>query len=178
MDLTQEELADKLCVSLKVVSRWETGTTYPPLELIPAMSVLFGVSADELIGVTKAEDGRAPKSVYGEIDSFLPNWHNPEKRKIISETLRIAHRDYPNDWGVHEWLILTTDDLEEKRKLAFELLEKCPDRVKRDEVIHKMITSVIRTRVFLTSNVPITRATEALAKARTISVRIHWRLWC
>ena len=139
MNLTQEELADKLCVSLKIVSRWETGATYPPLDLIPAMSALFGVTADELIGVPKTEDGMAPKSVYSEIDSFLPNWHNPEKRKIISETLRIAHRDYPNDWGVHEWLILATDDLEEKRKLAFELLEKCPNRVKRDEVIHEII---------------------------------------
>ena len=141
MDMTQEELADKLCVSLQVVSRWETGATYPPLDVIPAMSQLFGVTADELIGVPKTEDGKAPKSVYDELQSINELEHNPENLEKLLEALRIAHRDYPNEWYFHEWLCLQTDDLNEKRRLAFELLEKCPDRLSRDNVIQEMVIS-------------------------------------
>ena len=37
-DLTQEALADRLGVTYQSISRWENGTTYPDLELIPAIA--------------------------------------------------------------------------------------------------------------------------------------------
>lgn len=43
-DMTQEQLADILGMSYQAVSRWENGTTYPDLELIPALAKLFGVT--------------------------------------------------------------------------------------------------------------------------------------
>ena len=47
-DLTQEELAERLGVSYQSVSRWENGTTYPDIELLPAISKLLGITVDEL----------------------------------------------------------------------------------------------------------------------------------
>mgnify|MGYP005783606505 FL=1 len=47
-DLTQEEFAECLGVSYQSVSRWENGTTYPDIELLPAISKLFGITVDEL----------------------------------------------------------------------------------------------------------------------------------
>lgn len=47
-DLTQEEFAECLGVSYQSVSRWENGTTYPDIELLPAISKLLGITVDEL----------------------------------------------------------------------------------------------------------------------------------
>ena len=47
--LTQEELANALFVSRTAVSKWEQGKGYPSIESLKAISVLFGVSVDELL---------------------------------------------------------------------------------------------------------------------------------
>ncbi|MCL2847426.1 MAG: helix-turn-helix domain-containing protein [Firmicutes bacterium] len=47
--LTQEELAERLHVSNKSVSRWECDATYPDLSLIPVIAELFGVTSDEIL---------------------------------------------------------------------------------------------------------------------------------
>lgn len=47
---TQAETAEALGVSPQAVSRWEMGTTYPDLELLPAIAGYFGTSIDGLFG--------------------------------------------------------------------------------------------------------------------------------
>lgn len=46
--LTQQELADKLNVSNKTVSRWETGEGYPDIEIISDIADIYHVSVDYL----------------------------------------------------------------------------------------------------------------------------------
>lgn len=50
--LTQEELGNTLGVSAQAVSKWESGATLPDIQLLPELSVLFGVSIDELFSMT------------------------------------------------------------------------------------------------------------------------------
>ena len=47
---TQVELAEKLQVSDKAVSKWESGLTYPDVEIIPIIAGYFEVSMDILFG--------------------------------------------------------------------------------------------------------------------------------
>lgn len=47
--LTQEQLGEKIGVTNKTVSRWETGTYLPPADVLLIMSELFGVSINELL---------------------------------------------------------------------------------------------------------------------------------
>ena len=47
--LTQQDVADRLNVSNKAVSRWERDETAPDISLRPAIAEMFGVSCDELI---------------------------------------------------------------------------------------------------------------------------------
>lgn len=47
--MTQRELAEKLNVSDKAVSRWERDETLPDLSMIPVLAELFGVTSDELL---------------------------------------------------------------------------------------------------------------------------------
>jgi len=52
-ELTQAELADRIGVSDKAVSKWETGKGYPDISLLEPLAEVFGVSITELIsGVT------------------------------------------------------------------------------------------------------------------------------
>ena len=48
--LSQEALAEKLFVTRQAVSRWETGETLPNTETLKALSKLFGVSINTLLG--------------------------------------------------------------------------------------------------------------------------------
>ncbi|MBQ4564409.1 MAG: helix-turn-helix domain-containing protein [Lachnospiraceae bacterium] len=50
--VTQETLAGELGVTAQAVSKWENGTTLPDIQLLPTLSVYFGVSIDELFEMT------------------------------------------------------------------------------------------------------------------------------
>lgn len=47
--LTQEQFGDKMGVTNKTVSRWETGKYLPPADILILMSELFDVSINELL---------------------------------------------------------------------------------------------------------------------------------
>lgn len=57
--LTQQDVADRLNVSNKAVSRWERDECAPDLSVIPALAEMFGVTCDELL---KGERISAPVS--------------------------------------------------------------------------------------------------------------------
>ena len=52
---TQVELAEKLQVSDKAVSKWEKDDAFPSVEFFPVLAELFGVSIDYLMTGKKAE---------------------------------------------------------------------------------------------------------------------------
>ena len=60
MGLSQEQLAQQIGVSRQTVSKWETGQSAPELEKLVAISQIFGVSTDELLGNTRPPQADAP----------------------------------------------------------------------------------------------------------------------
>ena len=48
-NLTQSQLAERLKVSDKTVSKWENGLGYPEITQFPALAELFGVSIDYIM---------------------------------------------------------------------------------------------------------------------------------
>ncbi|MBR6666718.1 MAG: helix-turn-helix domain-containing protein [Lachnospiraceae bacterium] len=48
-NMTQAELAEKLCVSAKTISKWETAKGYPDISLLEPIARVFGISVTELI---------------------------------------------------------------------------------------------------------------------------------
>ena len=50
LGLTQQALAEKLKVSFQAVSKWENGTSYPDITLLPVLAAVLRVSADSLLG--------------------------------------------------------------------------------------------------------------------------------
>ena len=57
---TQQELADRLFVSNKAVSKWERGLSLPDISLLTPLADILGVTVAELLkGERLAEIGRA-----------------------------------------------------------------------------------------------------------------------
>ena len=54
--LTQEQLGEKLGVTNKTVSRWETGTYLPPVEMLQELSELYGLTINEILSGQRLEE--------------------------------------------------------------------------------------------------------------------------
>lgn len=63
--MTQLELAEKMGVTDKAVSKWERDLSCPDINSLPKLAEIFGISVDDLMQV-KQEASRPEKSV-GEI---------------------------------------------------------------------------------------------------------------
>ncbi|MBE6607697.1 MAG: helix-turn-helix transcriptional regulator [Ruminococcaceae bacterium] len=57
--MTQAQLAEKLNVSDKAVSRWERDESAPDLTLIPIIAEIFGVTSDEILRGERASDSES-----------------------------------------------------------------------------------------------------------------------
>ena len=54
-DMTQKDLADKIGVTDKAVSRWETGKGFPDVSLLKSLSEVLGVSISDIVMGEKIE---------------------------------------------------------------------------------------------------------------------------
>ena len=72
-NITQTELAEYLSLAPQAISRWEVGNGAPDIALLPRIAAFFGVSIDDLFGLTnleRAEDLVCKYSVLRDDRSF------------------------------------------------------------------------------------------------------------
>lgn len=94
---TQEALADALGVTSQAVSRWESGGSYPDMEIIPSIAHYFGVSIDELFGYDN-ERTKAIDTLVSMINDM--NFKNNGVDINIDECIAIARNamiEYPGN---------------------------------------------------------------------------------
>ena len=85
--MTQKDLAEKLNVSDKTVSRWERDEGTPDLSMIPVIAEIFGVTCDELLrGERKSPTERA--------DSIEESEVTPKGEKQRQRPLKLAWSQY------------------------------------------------------------------------------------
>ncbi len=133
-DMTQEKLADYLCVSYQAVSKWECGASSPDLSLIVPIAKLFHITTDELLGMVES-DADEKKLEY---DTLYEKAHKPEQLEIAQK----AAREYPGELKYIKWqanclYMLAYDnyttqekfyeDLEKSLKLEFVVFENATD---------------------------------------------------
>ncbi len=89
--LTQRELADKLGVSDKAVSRWERDETAPDLYLIPVIAEIFGVTSDELLRGERAGEFAPPTEKQNEkTERGIKTVLKTVRTKFLTKTLICA----------------------------------------------------------------------------------------
>lgn len=136
--MTQEQLADRLGVTYQSVSRWEVGTAYPDIELLPAIADIFSVSVDELLGVPETEKEKQADALCEEFRSLrnksVPEEKREEWLRSLADIVRKLRVDYAgcdcvwkfwlngNDWRLRQEPLLS-----ETRLFAEARLEKVPD---------------------------------------------------
>ena len=79
-NLTQEELAEKMNVSGRSVSRWETGSNMPDISLLVELSEFYDVSIPELINGER-KNGKMNEEVK-ETAVKMAEFSDSEKKKI------------------------------------------------------------------------------------------------
>lgn len=71
--LTQEQLGEKLGVTNKTVSRWETGTYLPPVEMLQMLSKLYGITINEILSGERLEEKQYREKAEENIITALNN---------------------------------------------------------------------------------------------------------
>lgn len=61
-NLTQLELANRLSITDKAVSKWERDLSCPDISTVPKLAEILGVSADELLRCSKKEKTEIEKN--------------------------------------------------------------------------------------------------------------------
>lgn len=91
-NITQGELAELLKVTPQAVSRWEMGVSYPDITMLPKLSEVLRVSADELLGIRQSNESRGVRADGGtalnqdQVDSifgYFPESVTEESKKIL-----------------------------------------------------------------------------------------------
>ncbi|MBQ8397178.1 MAG: helix-turn-helix transcriptional regulator [Clostridia bacterium] len=95
-DMTQEQLAEYLNLSVSAVSQWESGRTMPDLGMIPAICNLFGISADRLLGIDLEQREARIKSIWDEAGKYSGRGYYDEARAILEDGLR----EFPDSYGL------------------------------------------------------------------------------
>ena len=101
-NLTQEQFAERLGVTYQSVSRWENGTTYPDLELLPAISDLLSITVDELLGMPEAKKEEKAKEAFDELRrECIKRNYDADRIVAIIRDIRRNHMD--SDWAWRPW---------------------------------------------------------------------------
>ena len=119
---TQDNLAEALGVTAQAVSRWESGGSYPDMEMIPAIANYFHISIDELFGYHDEREEKI-RSILENATKILEKQGFTVTKGSLSEDvgecvnmLRAAAEEFPNEpkillklgkalllWGCHKY---------------------------------------------------------------------------
>ena len=91
--ITQEHFSEILGVSCQSISRWENGTCYPDIELIPVIASYFNVTVDSLLCVNNLTDKKNADKIISEHKSLLSSGKIKESIKLA----RSGMAQYPTN---------------------------------------------------------------------------------
>ncbi len=139
-ELTQEQMAEYLDISVSAVSQWESGRTMPDLGMIPALCNLLGISADTLLGIDAGQKAEKIRTIRDEAGKYSGRGYYDEARALLEEGLR----EFPDSYGVMSDLMFIAywqaqerneDRPDEAIRLGERILEGCTE----DNIRHSAI---------------------------------------
>ena len=144
-DLTQEQLAEIFGVTAQTISRWELGTAYPDITMLPVLANFFGVSTDTLLGVDISRKNEEIKAAL-EYNSTL----HREGRHVESEAF------------IREKLKLYPDNAELTYQLAYALSQQTADNDEQIQAINNETEMLCKRAIHLDNGSWITYAAKQM----------------
>lgn len=100
-NITQESLATYLGVTPQAISRWESQTCYPDLEILPSIASFFNITVDELLGINMDEKQARMQEIHREIFKRMELGDSNEE---TLKQARIYAAEFPSDEFVQSHL--------------------------------------------------------------------------
>lgn len=149
-DMTQEKLADYLCVTYQTVSKWETGVTSPDLSLIVPLARLFKVTTDELFDYKESVEDIKRAELKRRYDDTFKTGDIKVRVSIAEEAVKA----YPGDmdwlnkyaWGIWCDAFSISDDtaFNIQRDKAIGLFQKVIENCENDEIKCNAIVGIVQ----------------------------------
>ncbi len=150
-DMTQEELAEILNLSVSAVSSWECGKNMPDITVIPALCSVLGVTADTLLGIDTAKQEEQINAIVEEANRYGSRGYLDKAEEILEAGLK----KYPEGWPIITELMhnhfnkycidhSNTADLDKTIAYGERILEKCTDDSMRQSAIQNLTYSYDR----------------------------------
>ena len=135
-DITQEQLAEYLNISVSAVSQWECGKTAPDISQLPILANIFEVSADAILGINIDMKEEKINEIYTSAYNYAVEGFHEKAIK----TLRNGLAEYPNNYKLMARLITElycTDERgsNELSSLCEKILNGCTDNGIRAEIL-------------------------------------------
>lgn len=93
-DITQEQLAEIFNVSCQTISRWETDSSYPDIEMLPIIANFFNTTIDKLMGMDEKIEAER-------VEKYLSDFQIAISKGLVYECVRIARegvKEFPNNY--------------------------------------------------------------------------------
>ena len=134
-DMTQEELADALGLSVQAISRYETGAAYPDIEMLPVIAGFFGVTVDSVLGVSE----KMRESRRGD---YVTRFKAVKGVEAKLEVLNRWRTEFPDDWAAVYYTVVAMGEVPDEkrdsaalRNLAKSALKRCTEPYWHDSLI-------------------------------------------
>lgn len=164
-DLTQEQLAEYLNVSVPAVSQWESGKTVPDVSTLLALANFFDVTLDELFDRSSKDKEKEMEKYY----SLDREYANQGEVKNSLSLWREAVQKYPGDFNCLiklayslEAMVYSGGESEEIQRNAKESIVIC-ERILRDCTESDTRNSALQILVHLYSQEDLSIANEDAA---------------
>ena len=86
--ITQEQFAEKLGVSARTISRWETGNNMPDISLLSEIADYYDVGIPEIIAGERKSDGMNEE--VKEVADAMSDYAGEEKAKLVKSIRNIS----------------------------------------------------------------------------------------
>lgn len=136
LNLSQEQLAERLGVRFQAVSKWERGETYPDIELLPSIASFFGISVDELLGTNEIEENIA-------VEKIVENLRMYDFQKDYLKLIEVAEKgltQFPNNHLLMAWVVYSSSKINPKRSI--ELGEYVISNCKKPNILNWVNTEL------------------------------------
>lgn len=95
---SQRELAAELGISQRMVAYYEGQTEYPPVHLLPALSEIFGISTDALLGIRReVPRGPSTRRFWGRLRQIQRLPPKAKKKLLFVIDSFLDHYDLEDD---------------------------------------------------------------------------------